>query len=232
MKKARANEKKKGGTQEAAFLNGEGDQWFKRNAAMLSEDVREDPALWLIEQYGLKPKKVLEIGCSNGWRLAALQKKYGSTCVGVDPSMEALRDGAARFPALTLKRGLASDIPLKETFDLVVINFVMLWIAREELTRSISEIDRMVADGGSLLICDCDTSAPRRVRYHHLPEEDVWTYKANYDAMFTATTLYTSLARFTFSHSDHSRGTGTPEYDRAFAALLKKSIFEQYLPNS
>jgi hypothetical protein len=32
-------------------------------------------------------------------------------------------------------------------------------------------------------------SLPQRVRYHHLPDQDVWTYKQNYGEIFLSSNL-------------------------------------------
>src|ERR1700712_3304564 len=57
--------------QSDTFLRTEGDGFFRRNAAGLARLERngdDDPVLKAIESLALRPKRVLEIGCSNGWR--------------------------------------------------------------------------------------------------------------------------------------------------------------------
>lgn len=227
MKKT-STKKSQDTTQEHIFLNGEGDRWLDRNSRTLSADARPDPALTLITQYGIKPKKVLEIGCSNGWRIAELARVYKSSCIGIDPSAKAVREGTVQYPAIKLMRGTTANIPLKEKFDLVIINYVMHWVSREELLRSLSEIDRVLEDGGLLLIGDCETLYPTRTKYHHLPEENVWTFKANYAGMFVSTGLYRQLARVSFRERDHVITIEGALNDRGAVALLKKSLSEYY----
>ena len=46
------------------------------------------------------------------------------------------------------------------------------------MLRSVAEIDRVLPDGGFLLIGDFYPSLPQRVRYHHLPDQDVFAINA------------------------------------------------------
>lgn len=209
--------------QDKIFFTKEGDNWFKRNAYALNEEAHSDAALSLIELYGLKPKKVLEIGASNGWRLEEIRSRYNAKCFGVEPSKEAVRDGKKRYPKVTLQRGLASNIPFKQKFNLVIINYVMHWIPREELLVSIKEADRMVADGGLLLIGDFAPDHPTRAPYHHLPKDNVCTFKIDYTKIFEATASYRVIAKLSFRHVDHALIPTVEGKDRGMIALLEKS---------
>ena len=212
--------------QDDIFFNSEGDQWFIRNQVKITErhnDKMDDPVLMMIDKCGLKPSQVLEIGCSNGWRLDLIKQKYGAHCVGVEPSLQALADGQKNYPTLELYRGRAAALPVENTFDLVVVPFVFHWVDRGELLRSVAEVDRVVADQGFLLISDFAPDGPTRVPYHHLPEKEVYTYKMNYSEIFTATALYQLVAHFTFSDSCDRVGAVDNSASRGACILLRKS---------
>jgi len=126
-------------TLEEMFSSGEGDHWYHRNKHLLGNPdvIKRDPVLRLIQQYGLKPARVLEIGCSNGWRLGEIQRRYGSDCVGVDVSEAAIKDGISRYPVVTFLRGRIDALPppldtTTEKFDLVIVHFVFHWVCREK----------------------------------------------------------------------------------------------------
>lgn len=219
-------------SQEEVFSSGEGDKWFLRNKQVLGspESIKRDLPLQMIRQYELKPKRCLEIGCSNGWRLGEIQKQYGCGCVGVDPSSAAIADGATRYPGVTFHHGLASALPRDagEQFDLVVVNFVLCWVSREELVKTIAEIDRCVADNGFLVVSDFSPDWPTRNDYHHLPEQGLFTWKTDYASIFEATALYARVAFMTFDHDKHEK-TDASSQSRGFCCLMKKSLSKYYL---
>ena len=70
--------------QKEKFLAGEGANWVERNKDKVP--LNPDPVMDEIKNNGIEPKEVLEIGCGNGWRLTALNERYGCACVGIDPS--------------------------------------------------------------------------------------------------------------------------------------------------
>lgn len=214
--------------QDNIFFKSEGEEWFKRNRGSFHMSDVQDRPLFLIEQYGLKPKKVLEIGCSNGWRLGVIRERYGSECLGVDPSVTAIADGKKKFPHVKFKRGLASALPIKEAFDLVIINYVLHWVSREHLYQTIAEIDRAVADGGFLIVGDFSPNGPTMKPYHHLPKGKAHTYKLDYAKLFTASALYHLVAKVTYEHATRNLSAVASGDDRSECNLLRKSFADYY----
>ena len=219
-------------TQDKVFSEGEGDRWFRRNEAAISDPERlaADPVLRLIEMAGLKPSRACEIGASNGYRLHALRERYGCEAVAVEPSEAAIADGRARYPDVVFHRGVAGEIPIAEsfTFDLVIVNFVFHWIDRSTLMQSASEIDRMLQDGGFLVIGDFFSAYPERVHYHHLPDGGVATYKQPYGEMFLATNLYEPVAAVVVDHATHHILPDVAPENRAQVVLLRKTLQGRY----
>ena len=218
-------------TQDQVFARGEADQWFLRNRPALSvEHAKDDPVLRALSTFGLTPQRVLEVGAANGWRLAALAERSSGCYVAVEPSAEAIADGAARFPAIEFRRGLLGDLPLAdgETFDLVIASFVLHWVDRRNLLRAAAEIDRATADGGTVAVADFLPDRPARVPYHHLPEGGMYTFKQDYAALFAAAGTYRIAGRWTFDHTTHEfRANGLPG-DRCAVTLLVKSLTGLY----
>lgn len=87
-------------TQNMIFQNGEGDQWYERNKEKLIP--KDDFVCRMIENIGVYPQRIVELGCSNGYRLEYLRKKYHATCYGYDISKEAIKAGSEAFPQLQL----------------------------------------------------------------------------------------------------------------------------------
>ena len=220
-------------SQDEVFATFEGDNWFERNKAGLERfDPEADFPVKLMELYRLRPRSVLEVGAANGFRLAAISERYGARVVAVEPSVEAIHDGETRFPNVEFVRGGASAIPLQELFDLIIVNFVLHWIDRANLLRSIAEVDRLLVDGGFLVIGDFYPSNLTRVPYHHLPGEKVYTYKQNYAATFLASGLYHPVCLVTGDHSSKALIGEVAEDDRIGVWLLRKMLQGHYVESS
>jgi SAM-dependent methyltransferase len=97
--------------------------------------------------------RVLEIGCSTGWRLARLKEDGASVC-GVDINPVALAEGQAA--GLDLREGRAQSLPAlpHETFDVVILGYVLTSIVDAELRQVLDEALRVTAHGGWLIIYD------------------------------------------------------------------------------
>jgi SAM-dependent methyltransferase len=216
--------------QDKLFLETEGDEWYVRNAGVLGSDehVRRDPALRMLDQIpSYRPKRILEIGCSNGWRLARLRERYGCKTVGVEPSAKAVDDGNKRYPGVDLRRGVAMKLPIKEDekFDLVIGGFVFMWVSRSAFLLSMAEVDRALEDGGHILLCDFLPDVPIRRRYHHLPEGQAYTYKQDVAQVFLASACYRHVARTTHHHARQIEDLfemDVPSDERVVCDILQK----------
>ena len=187
--------------QDNIFSAGESDAWFRRNRAALEDGARADPVLDALRQHVLahQPASVLDVGCSNGWRLARLARLAplvgGARLAGLDPSGEAIAAGRRRHKEFDLRQALASAIPFTGQFALVIVSFVLHWIDRASLGGSVAAIDRAVAPGGFLVIADFDPDQPERRRYHHRDDVEIYTFKQDYAALFLADGNYSETQR-------------------------------------
>jgi ubiquinone/menaquinone biosynthesis C-methylase UbiE len=216
--------------QDKVFTLSEGDRWFERNRPALAAFDREtDLPLRLLELYGVRPESALEIGAANGSRLAAIHEVSGARVVAVELSLGAMLDGKARFPAVEFVRGAAASVPLRESFDLVIFNFVFHWIDRVNLFKAAAEADRLVSDGGFLMIGDFHPSNRLRVRYHHLDTPKLHTYKQNYAAVFLASGLYHPVCLMTADHSSRTLAATASEGERIGVWLLRKELKAHYI---
>src|ERR1700751_2390417 len=180
--------------QDAHFSEGEGDAWYERNRD--SYDAERDPVIHTLRCQNIRPPAILEIGPSQGARLAELHKRYQAQVAGVDPSAAAVADGRRSFPVIQFFVATAKSLPLAdELYDLVIVNAVFHWIDRRSLLASAAEIDRVLNPDGHLLIGDFAPFEPKRSRYHHRPDLEIYTYKQDYAAIFLATAGYRLLAQ-------------------------------------
>lgn len=216
--------------QDRIFMHFEGDRWFERNrGALRGLDSAADLPLRLLGLYDLRPGSILEIGAANGFRLAAIHMRIGARVVGIEPSSQAILEGKASFPFVTFVRGVAHAIPLRERFDLVIVNFVFHWIDCANLLQSVAEVDRTVRDGGFLIIGDFHPSNRLRVPYHHLENHEVHTYKQNYAEAFFSSGLYHPVCLLTADHATKKLAAEVSEEERVGAWLLRKNTGDHYI---
>ena len=215
--------------QKSVFLDGEGDQYLRRNLAKLnpenaSEDVR------LFARY-LKPgAKILEIGCANGVKLSQLQALVPCEGWGIDPSAEAIRIGSEHFPNLHLSVGTADQLEFPDSsFDFVIFGFCLYLVDRPLLTRVMAEADRVLRDRGFLGITDFDAKTPFKRRYTHHP--GVWSYKLDYGKLFAELPHFVLADKISYSHDGGDRFAFDPQ-ERVASWVLAKDHEGAYLESS
>lgn len=218
-------------SQRDAFLQGEGDAWFKRNVRVLDTDIErraaDDPIIAAVKHHRVKPRRILEIGASNGWRLWLLQQLTGAESIGVEPSERAVAAARARYPGIVMHRGTADTLPCGDSeVDLLILGFCLYVCDRADLFRIAAECDRVLADGGRLMILDFHSSVPWRNPYVHLP--GMYAYKMQYDTMFSWNPAYRIAEQ---RLTDHAGGAGDDPADRLALTVLVKDSAGAYVDN-
>jgi len=214
--------------QTKAFLAGEGDNWFERNRSVLQGSLSQiqNIPLSMIAEVVPTGGSVLEIGCSNGSNLADLSHRVSIRGFGVDPSARAVADGAALAPGIQLTVGTADALKYpNEHFDVVWFGFCLYLIDRSLLSAAVAEADRVLRDGGHLVITDFDPPFPYRRKYHHL--EGVQSYKADYSKLFLANPAYVLVAKRSYSHA--GPGFHPDPNERVATWVLAKSMSNAYV---
>lgn len=217
--------------QKNAFIAYEADAWFERNKAFLEKySTESDRVVGLIRDYNVKPSAVLEIGCSWGYRLNGLHKTFNCKVYGVEPSQKAVDFGRKTFPDVTFHEGTAdnlSHLP-NASVDVVIVGFVFYVIDREIIFRVVSEIDRVLKNGGLLIIIDFFSETSLRKAYHHIKDFSAYSFKQNYDEIFTSSRLYYLLDKSTMNHVNYQLDA-TEDYDNKYSiTLLKKDLNASY----
>lgn len=187
--------------QRSAFLAGEGDAWYRRNAAFLTApNELRDRVTASLDAALHDHATVLEIGCGNGAQLAALAARRPLTAIGVDPSPEAIAAGRAEHRALQLHVGAADALPIEPaSCDLALFGFCLYLVDRELLLRCAAEADRALKPRAWLAIVDFDPPVPHRRAYHHRP--GLWSWKADYSQLFLGHPAYRLAQKWSASHA-------------------------------
>ena len=211
--------------QKDIFLKDEGDQWYLRNKNSIL-NKSGDPVTELIIQRQLNPKKVLEIGCSNGWRLSILQKLLNSDCYGIDPSVNAIKEGKEENPLINLAQGTADSIPFfDKKFDLIIFGFCLYLCDRKDLFKIVYEADHFLNEKGYLIIYDFEPSFPYKNHYPH--KERLFSYKMNYSNLFLSNPSYFLVAKNILTHQGFDNIEDPNE--RISVSLLMKSMTDDYV---
>jgi len=186
--------------QQKIFLAGEGDAWYERNADNLAQRMdKPDRTVELIAALPETPSRILEVGCSDGWRLEKISK-LGSAIklYGIDPSASAVQAACARAVTINAERTTADSLPYSDQyFDVVIYGGCLCWCDPGSLFRIACEGDRVLRDKGHVLIIDFLPSRPYRNPYHHQP--GMATYKMDYRRLFTWHPAYTCVHHEVFS---------------------------------
>lgn len=173
-----------------------GNGYFNRRRIVirkLSERWVDDPIVNALGFMGYIPKKVLEIGCSNGWRLNRIQDKYGCQCSGIDPASMAIKQGVEDYPSLFLTEGIAEELPYPDgEFDMVIFGFCLYNCERESFFKIAYQADRVLSEG-FLVVHDFYPSVPQYNRSLDCPT--ALTYKMDYSTMFSWHPAYRIMYR-------------------------------------
>lgn len=213
--------------QTEVFTKFEANNWFSRNKeAMRSREADSHFVLEILSAYKHTPRVVLDVGCANGYLLSQLRQRFGVQAYGVDISAEAIADGRERYKDVDLHVAACTDLTRFQDgqFDLVLILGVFCVVDRSLLLRSIGEVDRVLCDKGILIISDFAPAFASKTPYHHLPGENIFTYKQDYAATFTASNLYTEAGRWSFDYSTREPSFGDRYNDRYNYVALKKDL--------
>lgn len=155
--------------QAQGYMDGLGDLWYSNNKTDLG---KRDLVSELIEHAGIVPTAVLEVGCANGWLLKRLRERYGCAILGIDPSQRAIAD--AGDPA-TFQVGLSTNIPINDRqVDLVIMGYCLWATPPEDWFKTVAEADRVLVEGGHLIILDSVTPRFFRRKYCETPDGKVF----------------------------------------------------------
>ena len=126
---------------------------------------------------GLRPKKVLDIGTGYGMNLTFLAHRFGksSRIWSVDASPGVVREVRKMMRSheysrhITVKQASSEQLPFKsDHFDLIASMFLLHHLSNPK--RGLSEMERVLTNGGKLIIADWKPSAAKPLKLHKQSE--------------------------------------------------------------
>lgn len=213
--------------QRQAFLTGEGDCYFYRNT-----DTYWAPTIYndCLSMFGIKPERLLEIGCGTTRNLRKLHQDLGESTelYGIDPSAAAIQYGMEQCPSLRLGVGTADVLAFEDNFfDVVIFGGCLYLCDRSVLFSIAAEADRVLRSGGYMIISDFLPPFPYRNVY--APKPGLFAYKMDYSRMFLWNPEYTLIGRM----PSVEQNAPTASADERWAiSILSKREFAENCPTS
>lgn len=128
--------------------------------------MRSISAALLGEQLTRPGLRLLDAGCGTGGFLHwALERGSFASAAGVDIGSAAIELARTRLPQVDLRTAPMHSLPFADgSFDLVVTNDVLQHVPEDDVDRSLRELRRVLAAGGTLLLRTNGAGRLRRER--------------------------------------------------------------------
>jgi SAM-dependent methyltransferase len=117
----------------------------------LQADWTRPMRIHLYRKIGLTGRRrILDVGCADGYVTAEIAAKTRGEVVGIDISEERIARGRVDRPGITFQKADAHDLPFERaTFDAVITNFTLMWT--KDADRVLEEAWRVLKPGGVFL---------------------------------------------------------------------------------
>ena len=112
-------------------------------------------------------------------------------------------------------------------FDIVIAGFCLYLCDRSDLFQIAAQMDRVLADGGHMVIYDFYTDVPYKNSYGHLG--GLYSYKMDYPSMFSWNPAYQRVYHRSLSHD--RRQSSIQQDDHIAVTILKKDVGNAYPDN-
>lgn len=192
--------------QSDVFLKGEAKAWLARNKEKLTPDG--DQILDIIQGNGMRFNNVLEVGCANGWRLKEMKRlKLANEVFGLDPGARVTRNSI-------IERGTANNLKyfVDWQVDCIIYGWCLYLCDPIDYFKIAAEGDRVLKDGGFLIIHDFYSMSPYRNKYKH--KDGIYSHKMNFSKLWLSSPAY-SVYRCQI------QGSGD---DQTMTIILKKNL--------
>ncbi|MTI68564.1 MAG: methyltransferase domain-containing protein [Firmicutes bacterium] len=140
------------------------------NISKIYDDVREEERIiinkFLDEVNISNINKILDVGCGTGNYINILQRITKAKVYGIDASKGMLEKAREKNNDISLKIGLATDIPFKDTnFNFLYMTDVIHHI--KDIEKMFLEFQRVLKDGGKVCI---STQSHRQIDLRYMTE--------------------------------------------------------------
>ncbi|MDC0875598.1 methyltransferase domain-containing protein [Candidatus Pelagibacter sp.] len=168
----------------------EGDNWFKRNFKLYSQDIKDINITNLIKINSIEPKSILEIGCANGMKLNQYQDEFKSKInYGIDLSKKSINHGKKKYKKLKLLKLSSLEIEkIKINFDLIICGSFLYLLDRELIFKQFDLIFKKLNKNGYLIIQGFDPLFKHTNKNIH--SKNLKSFKMSYDNFLEESGLF------------------------------------------
>ena len=204
--------------------------WFYRNKKNIINQNDDEHINELIRINNLKAKNILEIGCSNGYKLIKYKELLKSNnCFGVDLSKKAILDGKKRYKNLKLLNLSSLDInKIKLNFDLIICGFFLYQLDRNLIFEQFNLIYKKLNKNGYLLIRDFDPLFKHTNTDFN--NKKLRTFKMNYDNFLTESGLFELIYKIKYKMKAQDKKKF--KSDKISYSLFRKNDFIESYPEN
>lgn len=204
--------------------------WFYRNKKNIINQNNDEHINELIRINNLKAKNILEIGCSNGFKLIQYKELLKSNnCFGVDLSKEAIFDGKKRYKNLKLLNLSSLDInKIKLNFDLIICGFFLYQLDRNLIFQQFDLIYKKLNKNGYLIIKDFDPLFKHTNTDFN--NKKLKTFKMNYDNLLIESGIFELIYKIKYKMK--TRDKKKFKSDKVSYSLFRKIDFIESYPEN
>ena len=186
----------------------------------------------IVSNYVPEPMNILDIGCAYGGLINELKNVYKKALfLGIDPGKKSIEiaNNNIQSKRVSFVECFSDNLPIEDgKFDIVILSMVIQWIPRQDLIKTISEVDRALKTGGVIYLEDYLSNQPVTSISKH--NRAISIYKENYSAYFSAYPWFKEVYREVSQiedGSDHQRNISVlRKYDLKEVYTLKKGPTE------
>lgn len=128
---------------------------YQHEIALVEKVIERRLGKWRVHDKTQPPRRLLEIGCGPGLRLAVLKQWHGKyEPEGLDRDPEMLKLASRRVAGIPLHQGDMRDFDLDRSYDAVLCLFGVIGYMKDqaEMTTALKRMHKHLVPGGVLLL--------------------------------------------------------------------------------
>lgn len=174
---------------EKIILKAANDNHVRHKISRAAMAPEKHPVIQAIKKNKIRPKKLLEIGCSTGFVLEKINKLTNAKCYGIDASRQAIKDGKKLFKRIKLFHGIIEKSKLKnDKFDLIILGFFLFLMPPNKILNLFNIVDSMLKNNGKVIIYDMHNIGFKKKIYKH--NKNLSTFRWDFKNVFLSLPYY------------------------------------------